>query len=166
MKTSRLKALRFPILILLGFGVLAGAMLVFANSLRANAPPATPRVARVYYPSGPDAVNAKGMHFVIEDLFVEGDKLNLRYHATGVTAVGFDQAGPMYGNQPPTVINVVGAGVTFIPFDASVGGEQGSQLIHGEFIWRFQGAPPRHLDISVVRLMGDVDATWTVHVDR
>ena len=166
MKTSRLRALRFPILILLGFGVLAGAMLVFANSLRANAPPATQRAARVYYPAGPDAINAKGMHFVIDDLFVEGDKLNLRYHATGVTAIGFDQAGPLYGNQPPTVINVVGAGVTFIPFDASVGGEQGSQLIHGEFIWRFQGAPPRHLDISVVRLMGDVDATWTVHVDR
>lgn len=166
MKTSRLKAVRLPILILLGFGIVAAAMFVFANSLRANGPAATQPVARVHYPTGPDAVNAKGMHFVIDDLFVEGDKLNLRYHATGVTAIGFDQAGPMYGNQPPTVINVVGAGVSFIPFDASVGGEQGSSLIHGEFIWRFQGTPPRHLDISVVRLMGDVDATWTVHVDR
>jgi len=166
MKTSRLRALRLPILILLGFGVLAGAMLIFANSLRANAPPATQRAARVYYASGPDAVNAKGMHFVIDELFVEGDKLNLRYHATGVTAVGFDQAGPMYGNQPPSVINVVGAGASFIPFDASVGGEQGSSLIRGEFIWRFQGAPPRHLDITVVRLMGDVDAAWTLHVNR
>jgi hypothetical protein len=162
MKTSRLKALRLPILIVLAFGVLAAAMLIFANSLRANAPPTTQRAARVYYPSGPDAVNAKGMHFVIDDLFVEGDKLNLRYHATGITAVG----GPMYGNQPPSVINVVGAGVTFIPFAGNDGGEQGSQLIHGEFIWRFQGAPPRHLDISVVRLIGDVDAAWTVHVDR
>jgi len=39
-------------------------------------------------------------------------------------------------------------------------------IIQGEFIWRFTGKPPHQLDISVVRLMCDTNARWTIHVDN
>ena len=168
MKSLKFRALRLTVFSLVAFGVLAAAILIFVDRLRAESDRS--RVENTYYQYhavGLDIVNARGKHFVVDDLHMIGDKLTLQYHASGVVPIKFTDIGsnPLYRNQPPTLITVTSEGSSFVPYDATAGAQEGT-TIHGEFIWSFTGKAPDHLDISVARLMGDTDATWTLHVDN
>ena len=110
--------------------------------------------------------NASGQHFVIDDLFVTGDKLDLRYRAIGVAAMKFGQPPPpQCRTQPRTIINVASNGNLYVPYDGSEGGQEGMLIIRVNS-WRFTGEPPHHLDISVVQLICDANASWTIPVDN
>jgi len=85
MKASTLKALRLPAGILLVFGILTIAVFVYSDRLSKANPPAVAQVTyRLNSASGLDAVNASGHHFTIDGLSVTGDKLDLRYHVSGL----------------------------------------------------------------------------------
>ena len=169
MKATTLKALRLPVGMLVVFGILAIAVFIYSDRLNKANPPAAAQITyRLDSASGLDAVNARGQHFTIDALCVNGDKLDLRYHASGVSAIAFTDIGsnPLYRTQPPTLINVTSAGNVYRPYDGTIGGQQAVKTVQGEFIWTFTGKPPHHLDFAVVRLMGDTNATWTIHIDN
>ena len=168
MKASTLKALRLPAGILLVFGILTIAVFVYSDRLSKANPPAVAQVTyRLNSASGLDAVNARGQHFTIDGLSVTGDKLDLRYHVSGLPLRNPGQPPPLQcRNQPPDLINVASDGNVYVPYDSSVGGQQGIPTIQGEFIWRFTGKPPHQLVISVVQMMCDTSASWTIHVDN
>jgi len=168
MKASTLKALRLPAGILLVFGILTIAVFVYSDRLSKANPPAVAQVTyRLNSASGLDAVNARGQHFTIDGLSVTGDKLDLRYHVSGLPPRNPGQPPPLQcRNQPLDLINVASDGNVYVPYDSSVGGQQGIPTIQGEFIWRFTGKPPHQLVISVVQLMCDTSASWTIDVDN
>jgi hypothetical protein len=168
MKASTLKALRLPAGILLVFGILAVAVFIYSDRLnRANPPVAAQMTYRLDSASGLDAVNASGQHFTIDGLSVTGDKLDLRYHVSGLAPRHPGEGPPpQCRNQPPELINVASDGNIYLPYDSSMGGQQGIPTVQGEFVWRFTGKPPHHLVISVVQLMCDTKASWTFHVDN
>jgi hypothetical protein len=168
MKASTLKALRLPAGILLVFGILAIAVFIYSDRLSKSNPPAAAQITyRLDSASGLDAVNASGQHFTIDGLTVTADKLDLRYHVSGLSLRNPSEGPPpQCRNQPPDLINVASDGNDYVPYDSSVGGQQGNPTIQGEFIWRFTGKPPHHLVISVVRLECDTNASWTIHVDN
>jgi len=168
MKASTLKALRLPAGILLVFGILTIAVFVYSDRLSKANPPAVAQVTyRLNSASGLDAVNASGHHFTIDGLSVTGDKLDLRYHVSGLALRNPGEGPPpQCRNQPPDLINVASDGNVYVPYDSSVGGQLGIPTIQGEFIWRFTGKPPHQLVISVVQLMCDTSASWTIHVDN
>src|SRR2546427_946039 len=124
MKASTLKALRLPAGILLVFGILTIAVFVHSDRLSKANPPAVAQVTyRLNSASGLDAVNARGQHFTIDGLSVTGDKLDLRYHASGVAAMKLGQPPPpQCRTQPPTIINVASDGNFYVPYDASESG--------------------------------------------
>src|SRR5712692_4074998 len=118
MKASTVRAVRLPMLILLAFGLLAAAVFIISGRMSGRDHPSGGQTMfHLESAIGQDLVNASRQHFVVDDLFVAGDKLDLRYHAIGVA--------PM------------------VP-----------------------GQPPHHLVISVVQLMCDTNASWTIHVDN
>jgi hypothetical protein len=168
MKASTLKALRLPAGILLVFGILAIAVFIYSDRLSKSNPPAAAQIRyRLDSASGLDAVNASGQHFTIDGLSVTGDKLDLRYHVSGTATRDASEGPPLQcGNQPPELINVASDGNVYVPYDARVGGQQGIPTIQGEFVWRFTGKPPHHIVISVVRLLCDSNASWTIHIDN
>jgi hypothetical protein len=168
MKATTLKALRLPVGILVVFGILAIAVFIYSDRLNKANPPAAAQITyRLDSASGLDAVNARGQHFTIDGLSVTGDKLDLRYHVSGMATRDAGEGPPQQcRNQPPELINVASDGNVYVPYDASVGGQAGIPSIQGEFIWRFTGKPPHHLVISVVRLECDTNASWTFHVDN
>ena len=168
MKASTLKALRLPAGILLVFGILTIAVFVYSDRLSKANPPAVEQVTyRLNSASGLDSVNARGQHFTIDRLSVIGDKLDLRYDVSGLPPRNPGQPPPLQcRNQPLDLINVASDGNVYVPSDSSVGGQQGIPTIQGEFIWRFTGKPPHQLVISVVQLMCDTSASWTIHVDN
>lgn len=168
MKASTVRALRLPVLILLVFGLLAAGVVIFSVRLGAHGHLSDGQnTVHLENAIGLDLVNTSGQHFVIDDLFVTGDKLDLRYHARGVVAMNSGEPPPLQcRTQSPTIINVASDGNFYIPYDATIGGQQGSTTVQGEFIWTFTGKPPHHLDISVVRVLCDTNASWTIHVDN
>jgi hypothetical protein len=168
MKALTVRALLLPALIVLGFGILAVAVIVYSERLSKANPPAVAQITyRLDSASGLDAVNASGQHFTIDGLSVTGDKLNLRYHVSGLAPRNPGEPPPLpCRNQPLDLITVTSDGNVYVPYDSSAGGQAGIPNIHGEFIWRFTGKPPHHLVISVVQLMCDTNASWTLHVDN
>jgi hypothetical protein len=112
-------------------------------------------------------VNAAGKVFIIDDIVVGKDKIAIRYHATGIAWIPFEELGQsgLYTTEPPTLIKVTTDGVKLLPADAHIGGENGSSTLHGEHVAVFTGSAPHHLQISVVRLQGDVDAVFATEVD-
>ena len=168
MKAATLKAPRLPAGILVVFGILVIAVFIYSDRLNKANPPAAAQITyRLHSASGLDAVNARGQHFTIDGLSVTGDKLDLRYRASGMAPRNAGEGPPLQcRNQPPELINVASDGNVYVPYDSSVGGQQGVPTIQGEFVWRFTGKLPHHLVISVVRLMCDTNASWTMHVDN
>jgi hypothetical protein len=168
MKASTVRALRLPMLILLAFGLLAAAVFIISGRMSGQDHPSGGQTMfHLESAIGRDLVNASGQHFVVDDLFVAGDKLDLRYHAIGVAPMLPGQPPPpQCWNQPPALANVASDGNVYVPYDGSTGGQEGNPIIHGEFIWRFRGTPPHHLAISVVQLNCDTNANWTIHVDN
>jgi hypothetical protein len=167
MKGSSVRALRWPTLILLAFGLLATA--VFIVSGRLGAPDhhsGGQTMLHLESAIGRDLVNASGQHFVIDDLFVAGDQLDLRYHAIGVPPRNFGPPPPRCRNQPLDLATGASDGNVYMTIDSSVTGQEGNTTIQGEFIWRFTGKPPHRLVISVVQLGCDTNSSWTIHVDN
>src|SRR5438270_12921242 len=96
MKASTLKALRLPAGILLVFGILTIAGFVYSDRLSEANPPAVAQVTyRLNSASGLDAVNARGQHFTIDGLSVVGDKMDIRFHVSGLP--------PRNPGQPPSL---------------------------------------------------------------
>jgi len=151
MKASTLRALRLPVLILLAFGILGVAVFLISDRLGpGNHSPGPQNTFRLDNASGLDVVNANGQHFTIDGLYVTGDKLDLRYHASGVKDMSFVEiaSNPLFRNQPPTLITVASDGNVYVPYDANVGGQHGMPIIHGRIHLALYGkatAPSRYL---------------------
>ena len=168
MKASTVRGLRLPVFILLAFGLLVAVVFIISGRMGAHDHPSDGQTMfHLESAIGHDLVNASGLHFVVDDLFVAGDHLDLRYHAIGVPPrnLGLPPP-PRCRNQPLDLATVTSDGNVYVPYDSSVTGQQGNPIIQGEFIWRFTGKPPHHLVISVVQLGCDTNASWTIPVDN
>ena len=147
MKASTVRALRLPMLILLAFGLLAAAVFIISGRMGARDHPSAGQAGfHLESAIGRDLVNASGQHFVVDDLFVAGDQLDLRYHAIGVPQTNYGGPPPPGSrNQALDLATVASDGNVYMTIDSSVNFQQGNPIIKGEFIWRFTGRPPHHL---------------------
>ena len=171
---TRLKARPFRImglvLVCVAFAVLALINQGKAGqTLTANGPTVEERFGLQgnHHRIGLELVNGAGKHFVIDDIVVGTDRIAIRYHATGISPVPPEERlqNALYKTEPPTLIKVTADGVDLRPFGATVGGQRGASSIHGEYVARFSGVPPHHLHIAVLRLEGDLGATFNTDVD-
>lgn len=108
-----------------------------------------------------------GRDLVIDDVVVGTDRIAVRYHATGIQPVGFENIkdNPIFAAEGPTLITAMADGKLLIRVDSSTSGEQGSSSVRGEIVFRWQGGPVHHLGITFSRIMGDELAAWTTTVD-
>src|SRR3989442_12283463 len=127
MKASALKVLRLPAGILLVFGILTIAVFVYSDRLSKANPRAVAQVTyRLHSASRLDAVKARGQHFTIDGLSVTGDKLDLRYRASGMAPRNAGEGPPLQcRNQPPELINVASEGNVKDPSHSCSGARQG-----------------------------------------
>ena len=117
---------------------------------------------------GMQLINAAGRVFIIDDIVVAKDRIAIRYHAIGVSPIPHQDAmtlNPLYKTEPLTMIKVTADGVVLLPYEATIGSDRDPAKLRGEHVSVFSGTAPHHLQISVVRIEGDLDAVFATEAD-
>lgn len=112
-----------------------------------------------------------GRDLVIDDVIIGVDRIAILYHATGIqsTMPRGEQSptfiNPAFGLEGPTLIRATADGNTLQQMDGSQGGQSGMATMTGNAVYRLDRPVIHHLDISIVRILGDEKATWTTAID-
>ncbi len=108
-----------------------------------------------------------GRDLVIDDIVVGTDRIAVRYHATGIQMIQFQDLGndPVIAQEGPTLITAIADGQSLSRIEGSDSTRGGNNAVSGEIVFRWQGGAVHHLQVSIVRIMGDVHATWTSNFD-
>ncbi len=108
-----------------------------------------------------------GRDLVIDDVVVGTDLIDVRYHATGTQMIKFQQINdnPVFAREGPTLTRAIADGKSLLRYEGNEQSELGSSAVRGNMVFRWQGEAVHHLQISIVRIMGDEHATWTTSFD-